>query len=143
MLWNVMLGEALVDYGYREQAAALLTRLMAATIGSLRNDHAFRTSYNPDRLEGLGDLNDVAGLAPVGLTLRCPRYPAPHTAEAALEGGHVFPWPVTLRWRAWRFGVNPEDLRDLPQWRDVRGGRGRAATDRAVGLAAKTSYNGA
>lgn len=99
MLWNVMLGEALVDYGYREQAAELLTRLMAATIGSLQSDHAFRTSYNPDNLEGMGDLDDVAGLAPVGLMLRVLGVRLHTPRKLHVEGGHVFPWPVTLRWR--------------------------------------------
>ncbi len=99
MLWNVMLGEALVNYGYRDQAASLLTRLMAATIGSLRTDHAFRSSYNPDSLEGLGDLDDVAGLAPVGLMLRVLGVRLHTPRKVHVEGGHVFPWPVTLRWR--------------------------------------------
>jgi hypothetical protein len=99
MLWNVMLGEALVTYGYREEAAALLTRLMGATVGSLRSDHAFHASYNPDRLEGLGELDDVAGLAPVGFMLRVLGVRLFTPRKLHLEGKHVFPWPVTLRWR--------------------------------------------
>ena len=72
---------------------------MAATIGSLRTDHAFRSSYNPDSLEGLGDLDDVAGLAPVGLMLRVLGVRLHTPRKVHVEGGHVFPWPVTLRWR--------------------------------------------
>ena len=46
--WNALIGEGLLSYGLREQAARLTTRLMAAVIQNLKQRHAFYRSYDAD-----------------------------------------------------------------------------------------------
>jgi hypothetical protein len=99
LLWNTMIGEGLVDYGYRAEAAELITRLMTAMLHTLKNEKAFREAYNADRLEGLGERNHLGGVAPVQLFMRTVgvRIISPH--RVFLEGHNPFPWPVTLRYK--------------------------------------------
>jgi hypothetical protein len=99
LMWNTMLGEGLIDYGYRAEAAELITRLMTAMIHSLKTDKAFREAYNSDALEGLGDRDYIWGVAPVALFMRAVgvRFIGPRRVWVA--GHNPFPWPVTVRWK--------------------------------------------
>jgi hypothetical protein len=99
MIWNQMLGEALVQYDFRERAAELMRRLMQAVIHSLRNDGGFSEIYGADRPGGFGLRDHQAGVAPVGLFLQIVgvRLLTPH--RVALVGTNPFSWPVTVRWR--------------------------------------------
>lgn len=99
MFWNTLIGDGLVEYGYLEQAADLVHRLMTAVIGSLRKDKAFRAAYHPDQEGGLGERGNLAGLAPLSLFLHTlgVQFVSPHRVH--LRGRNVFPWPVVLRWR--------------------------------------------
>jgi hypothetical protein len=103
-----MLGEALVDYGYVEEAAELVGRLMGAIIHSLRVDKSFREAYNADRLEGLGERGHLSGVAPVDLFLYTlgVRLISPH--KVWLRPGNPFPWVVVVNWR----GLGLECLKD-------------------------------
>ncbi|MBI4731182.1 MAG: hypothetical protein HY781_03475 [Chloroflexi bacterium] len=44
--WNALIGEGLLAYGFREEAAQLTARLMAAVIGNLKKQRAFYRSYH-------------------------------------------------------------------------------------------------
>jgi hypothetical protein len=99
MLWNAMLGEGLVRYGFRREAAELFTRLMQGPLAALRAEGVFRECYRADAAEGAGERNHIAGVPPISLFLRVlgVRLLAPH--RVLLEGSNPFPWPVTVRWR--------------------------------------------
>jgi hypothetical protein len=99
MLWNAMLGEGLVRYGFRREAAELFTRLMQGPLAALRAEGVFRERYRADAAEGAGERNHIAGVPPISLFLRVlgVRLLAPH--RVLLEGSNPFPWPVTVRWR--------------------------------------------
>jgi len=99
MMWNTMLGEGLVDYGYRAEAAELVGRPMAATLHTLVDEHAFREAYNSDRLEGLGDRDYLWGVAPVALFMRVLGVRPVSARKVYLEGRNPFPWPVTVRYK--------------------------------------------
>jgi hypothetical protein len=99
MLWNTMLGEGLIDYGYRAEAAELITRLMRGIVHALRSEKAFREAYNSDQLEGLGDKDYLWGVAPVHLFLRAVGVRIVSPRRVFLEGRNPFPWPVTVRWK--------------------------------------------
>lgn len=99
MMWNTMIGEGLVDYGYREAAADLIKRLMAAAIHTLKTDKAFREAYNSDTLEGLGDRDYVWGVAPVHLFLKTVGIRILSPRKVWLSGHNPFPQPVTVRHR--------------------------------------------
>lgn len=97
MLWNTMLGEGLVAYGYRAEAAELIRRLMSAVLFTLRNEKAFRAAYNADVLEGLGERNYVSGVAPVQLFMQTLGVRIVGPRRVFIEGRSPFPWPVTIR----------------------------------------------
>lgn len=97
LIWNTMLGEGLVDYGYRAEAAELIARLMRGMLHCLRDEKAFREAYNADALEGLGDRDYLWGVAPVALFMRALGVRIVSPRKVYLEGRNPFPWPVTAR----------------------------------------------
>lgn len=97
MMWNTMIGEGLVEYGCRAEAAELITRIMTAMIHALKIDKAFREAYNSDKLEGLGDRDYLWGVAPVHLFVQTLGVRIVHPRRVFLEGYNPFPWPVTIR----------------------------------------------
>jgi hypothetical protein len=99
LAWNQLAGEGLVAYGYRDQAAQLVSRIMAAIIHNLKQEGAFRRYYNADSGKGSGERNILSGLPPLGLFLETlgVRLISPH--KVALAGYNPFPWPVTLKYR--------------------------------------------
>ncbi len=99
LMWNTMLGEGLVEYGYRAEAAELVQRLMTAMLHTLRHEKCFREAYNADKLEGLGDRDYLWGVAPVHLFLRVLGVRPVSPRRVHLEGHNPFPWPVTVRWK--------------------------------------------
>jgi hypothetical protein len=64
--WNARLAEALIDLGYVREAADLFKRLLAAQVRSLKEEHTFRSLYNPDTGEGLGDNDTITGAVALG-----------------------------------------------------------------------------
>lgn len=99
MWWNEMLGEGLIAYGRRSEAADLTGRLMAAAVASIRRHGSFRRWYHPDTGEGFGERDHPAGLAPLSLFLRCLGVQLITPRKVRLEGSNPFAWPVTIRWR--------------------------------------------
>ena len=99
MMWNTMLCEGLVAYGYRAEAAELLNRLMTAMVHGLRTDKAFSEAYNPDVLDGLGEKDYIWGVAPVRLMLTAAGIRPLSPRRVAIEGWSPFPWPITVRWK--------------------------------------------
>jgi hypothetical protein len=97
LMWNTMLGEGLVDYGYRAEAAELIARLMRGMLYCLKEDKAFREAYNPDQLEGLGDRDYLWGVAPVALFMHALGVRIVSPRKVVLAGRNPFPWPVIIR----------------------------------------------
>ncbi|MEW6094005.1 MAG: hypothetical protein AB1531_08585, partial [Chloroflexota bacterium] len=62
--WNALIGEGLLAYGFREEAAQLTARLMSAVIVNLKKQRAFYRAYHAETGAGLGERNPVHGLAP-------------------------------------------------------------------------------
>lgn len=96
---NLMLGEALVRYGFRKEAAELLGSLLRDSLDSLRRDHAVRQAYHPESGEGLGRRNDVRGLPPLSLFLDVLGVGLLSPNRVLLEGRSPFEGRVVLRWR--------------------------------------------
>jgi hypothetical protein len=99
MLWNTMICEGLIDHGYTQEAVELVSRLMGATIHSLRRDNAFRESYDPDKAQAFGDRGHLWGTAPVHLFLQTLGVRLLSANKIELRAGNPYPWPVMLRWR--------------------------------------------
>ncbi len=99
MAWNGMLGEGLLAYGRRAEAADLVSRLIAAAVASLRRSGGFRRWYPAEGGEGFGARDHPAGLPPLSLFLSCLGVQILTPRKVRLEGRNPFPWPVTIRWR--------------------------------------------
>jgi glycogen debranching enzyme len=108
MLWNSMIGEALVRYGFLDEAAELTSRLMSACIHSLKQDHAFRKAYNADEAAGIGDRNHIGGVAPLHLFLDVLGVRLISPQKVWVRGQHPFEDPVTIRWRGLKLVCRPK-----------------------------------
>ncbi len=101
LMWNTMMGEGLVQNGYRAEAAELVRRLMTTMMHTLKTEKCFREAYNADKLEGLGDRDYLWGVAPCALFLRVVGVRITPTSaqqrRVYLSGYNPFPWPVTVR----------------------------------------------
>lgn len=99
MMWNTMIGEGLVEYGYRAEAAELIRRILLGMVHALKTEQAFREAYNPDKLEGIGERDYLWGVAPVHLFLKTIGVRIISPRKAFVEGRNPFPWPVTVKHR--------------------------------------------
>lgn len=108
--YNHLLGEGLLAYGFRKEAAQLVSRLMDTTSQSLKKYNAFYQFYNAYDGFPLGERNVLQGLAPLGLFLQTLglRELSPH--HAVLEPGNPFPWPVVVRFRATTFTFHQQEI---------------------------------
>jgi hypothetical protein len=97
--WNTLIGEGLLQYGYRSQAAELVTRLMGAVTQTLKREGAFRRYYHVESGRGMGERNALSGLAPLSLFLQTLGVRLISPSRVALAGVNPFPWPVTVKYR--------------------------------------------
>ncbi len=99
MMWNTMIGEALLDYGYIDESIELFKRIMTAQLHTLKTEKAFREAYNSDVLEGLGDVDHIWGVTPLHWFMRLigVRIVSPRKVWAG--GRYVLPWPVMVTHR--------------------------------------------
>ncbi|HUH96518.1 MAG TPA: hypothetical protein VLZ89_04110 [Anaerolineales bacterium] len=94
--WNILIGEGLLDYGFRNEAARLTVGLMNAVTQSLKQSHAFYQRYHAQTGNGLGARGALNGLAPVGLFLQALGVTILSDERVRLEGKNPFGWPVTI-----------------------------------------------
>ena len=99
MPWNHLIGEALVAYGYRKQAAKLITRLMNAHAHVLANHHHFHEVLHAETGEPRGEETILSGLPPLGLFLKVLGIKRLTASELVVEGINPFPKPVTIRYQ--------------------------------------------
>ena len=99
ILWNSLIGEGLLQYGYYAESAVLITRLMQAIVQSLKSEGAFRSYYHSQTGQGLGERNTLSGLAPVALFLKTLGVFLISPCRVMISGSNPFPWPVTIKYR--------------------------------------------
>jgi hypothetical protein len=97
--WNVLIGEGLLAYGLRQEAANLTARLMTAVIQNLKKQHAFYRAYHAETGAGIGERNAIQGLAPLGFFLDVLGVEIQSSKRLRLSGKNPFPWPVTVKYR--------------------------------------------
>jgi hypothetical protein len=99
MPWNLLIGEGLLGYGLRDEAAQLTARLMSAVIQNLKQQHAFARAYHAVTGVGIGERNSIQGLAPFGLFLETLGVQIMSPGRVSLSGKNPFPWSVTVKYR--------------------------------------------
>ena len=97
--WNTLIGEGLLAYGLRQEAANLTGRLMTAVIQNLKQQHSFYRAYHAETGAGIGEHNSVQGLAPLGLFMQVLGLEIQSDRRLTLSGKNPFPWPVTVKYR--------------------------------------------
>lgn len=97
--WNQLIGEGLLAYGFRAEAARLTARLVNAVICSLKQNRAFYQRYHAEHGEGFGERNALQGFAPVGLFMQCLGVTILSQRKVKLEGRNLFPWAVTVKYK--------------------------------------------
>jgi len=97
--WNQLIGEGLLAYGMRQEAAQLTMRLMDAVVLNLRQQHAFARTYHAETGAGIGERNSLEGLAPLGLFLKVLGVQIRSPICVLVSGKNPFPWPVTVKYR--------------------------------------------
>ncbi len=97
--WNQLIGEGLLAYGLRQEAAQLMVHLMAAVIENLKKQRAFYQFYHAESGNGMGERNALTGLAPLGLFLQTLGVEFLTAGRVRLSGKNPFPWPVTVKYR--------------------------------------------
>jgi hypothetical protein len=97
--WNQLVGEGLLAYGFRNEAARLTVHLMNAAIHSLKKNRAFYQRYHAETGSGLGERGSLSGLAPVGLFLQTLGVTILSSTRVRLEGKNPFAWPVTIQYK--------------------------------------------
>ena len=96
---NSLIGEGMLESGFVTQAAELVAHLMSAVILNLKQEGAFRHSYDSASGQGQGERNALSGLPPLGLFLRTLGIQLISPDKVALRGSNPYPWPVTLKYR--------------------------------------------
>lgn len=99
LTWNTLIADGLVAYGYRAEAAELLSRLMKALILSLKEEGNFYRYYNANTGKGSGEKDALGGLAPLGLFLKVLGVELISPYKVGLSGHNPFQWPVTVKYR--------------------------------------------
>jgi len=97
--WNLLIGEGLLRYGFRSDAARLVAHIMTAVIQNLKLNRAFYACYHAEKGTGIGERNALSGLAPVGLFLKVLGVEILSPTRVRLEGSNPFPWDVTIQHR--------------------------------------------
>jgi hypothetical protein len=99
LIWNSLIGEGLLAYGYRSEAVSLVTQLMSAITASLDRTGQLRRSYDAETGAGYGEINALDGLAPLGLFLKTLGLQIFSPEKILLTGLNPFPWPITVKYR--------------------------------------------
>ncbi len=97
LFWNVLILEGLLRYGYLDEATTLFKRLLSAQLRALRRDHGFREGYNSETGEGLGDVDELAGIVPISAFLRLIGLRIVNARRVWAGGTFAFEQPVTVR----------------------------------------------
>ncbi len=99
ILWESLIGAGLIAYGYRQEAATLVTRIMNAIIPQLSKHKAFARNYQTETGACAGEYNALQGLAPLPLFMRTLGVEIISPAKIGLEGENPFDDPVTIHYR--------------------------------------------
>ena len=97
--WNVLIGEGLLSYGYRKEAAELAEHLLNGIVFNLQRDKTLRHTFQAREGFGCGERNTLDGLAPLGYFLQALGVTFISPWRVGLSGFNPFPFPVQVGYR--------------------------------------------
>ena len=99
VLWNSILIEGLLSYGFQDEAAQLMTKNMSAIIQNMKKQNSFRRHYHCRTGKGSGEINILNGLAPTGVFLASLGIRIITQNELFISGINPYPWPITIKYK--------------------------------------------
>jgi len=99
ILWNNLIGEGLLAYGFQKETSELINHLMKAVTKNLKEHKCFLSRHHAKTGQGVGERHAIQCLAPLGLFLKTLGVRPLSATKVALHGNNPFPWPVTVRYR--------------------------------------------
>jgi hypothetical protein len=109
-LWVNLIGEGLLAYGYRAEAAELFSRTMDAITASLKRFHSFREAYHAETGQPLGERNHLRGLVPLGLFLKVLGIYKISLQEILIDHFNPFPFTVTVKYRGMNIACHSNNV---------------------------------
>lgn len=94
-----LVGEGMLKYGFRDETAEMITRVMNAVTQTLKKEGHFREYYDSVSGNGFGEINELGGLPPLGLFINTLGIQLKSPWKIGLSGYNPFPWPVTIKYR--------------------------------------------
>jgi hypothetical protein len=99
MPWNHLIGEGLLRYGFRAEAARLVACLLDACVASLKTHQAFRQYIHAWTGFSAGERGHLHGLPPIGLFLKTIGIRRLSPKEIILDGFNPFPGTINVKYR--------------------------------------------
>ena len=99
MIWNSLLGQGLIEQGFRKEAGQLFQTLIGNVLEVLRNEKGFFPAYHSEEARGIGSKGTFAGVVPLKLFLAILGVRILSPTKVWVEPGHPFPWPIKIEWQ--------------------------------------------
>ena len=99
ILWNTIIMRGMINYGFRQDAANVMTKIMNTLSKSLTKTGCFRRVYDANTGEGKGEKNTLEGLAPLGTFLKIVGIKIMNPWSIQVQGTNPFSWPVTVKYQ--------------------------------------------
>lgn len=97
LAWSQLIIEGLLTYGYRAEAAEIVSRNLNAAAQCLKEERAFYSYYHAAHNGGHGERNALHGLFPVQLLLDVLGVQFVSHREVIVEGENPFPKPLRVQ----------------------------------------------
>lgn len=98
-IWDQLLGEGLLRYGYRREVAELTSRVLNAIVNNLKKENSFRAGYHAASGVGLEERDSLCGLVPVRLFLKTAGIDLLQPQRVAVSGYNPFDLPVVVQYK--------------------------------------------
>jgi len=121
MPWNHLIGEGLLHYGFRKEAAELVRRLMEGVIHNLRTHRDFYNQVDACSGQAMGEAGHLHGMAPVGLFLRTAGIHQISPERLIIQTGSPFSHAITVKYKGTGVTLNAKEAQiTFPSGQSVR-----------------------
>lgn len=97
--WTALILDGLIQYGERNKAAEVFTRLMKPVGKAIQKEMTLHQSYHHETGKPLGVQKSITSLVPSGLFLRILGLKIINPLKVEISGHNPFPWPVTVKYQ--------------------------------------------
>ena len=98
-IWNMMIGQGLMNYHKPELACELVQKLMTASSKIFDKQFGFQEAFHVQTAEPSGESGHLRGFPPLSLFLEVLGVKYIHKDRVVISGNNPFPWPVTVKYK--------------------------------------------